>query len=210
MNEGIVKEQQTQSIHCTQYDISHHIPWQKRKIGCLHSGYIHELYCYLEIIGAPTILTPSGQQSRHFYFHIPSTMIQQLSSQLLQLSAWDGRVFANYVKRIGYKANVCIIRGPKFLPPSLIRNMNKFVSLPGEEKLIQQESVTANLQQLASNPGPLLPKPVLWFHLSWGDLIILSLIMVMLRFVIHIFQLNLTLNLFQIQTPLQSIQWVLM
>ena len=77
-------------------------------------------------------------------------------------------------------------------------------------QMIHQESGTANLQYLTSNPGPLLPKPVLWFHLSWGDLIILSLIMVILRFVIHSFQLNLTLNLFQIQTPLQSNQWVMM
>ena len=65
-----------------------------------------------------------------------------------------------------------------------------------------QESVTANLKKFTSNPGPLLQKPSLWFHLSWGDLIIMSLIMVVLRFTLQSFQLNLTLYLFQIHTPL--------
>ena len=73
-----------------------------------------------------------------------------------------------------------------------------------------QESGTANLQNLNSNPVPLLPKPFLSFKLSWGDLIIMSLIMVMLRFTLHIFQFNLTLNIFHIQTPLQSNQLMMM
>ena len=34
---------------------------------------------------------------------------------------------------IGHKAHACIIRGPKFLPPSLRRNMNKFNVIHGEE-----------------------------------------------------------------------------
>ena len=71
---------------------------------------------------------------------------------------------------------------------------------------MHQDSVTANLLNLVSNPGPLLPKPVLWLKLSWEDLIIMPLIMVMLRFTLHCFQFNLTLNLFQIHTPLQSNQ----
>ena len=67
----------------------------------------------------------------------------------------------------------------------------------------QQESVTANLEHITSNPGPLLPTPVLWFQISRGDLIIMPLIMVMLRFSLESFQLNLTLNQVQIQTPLK-------
>ena len=35
-----------------------------------------------------------------------------------------------------------------------------------------QENGTANLRQLTSNTGPLLPEPILWFQLSWGNLII--------------------------------------
>ena len=53
--------------------------------------------------------------------------------------------------------------------------------------LIQQDNVTANLQYLTSNPGPLLPKPDLWFQISWGDLFLIPFIMVMLRFTLQIF-----------------------
>ena len=73
-------------------------------------------------------------------------------------------------------------------------------------QMSHQESETANLQKLTSNKGPLLTKPVLWFHLSWGDLIILPIVMVMLRFTLNILQLSLTMNMFHIQTPLQKNQ----
>ena len=75
---------------------------------------------------------------------------------------------------------------------------------------IHQDIITANLNQITSNPGPLLTKPVLWFHISSGDLIIIPLIMVILRFTLQSFHLNLTLNLFHIQTPLWSNQLVIM
>ena len=35
VHEYIVKNQESQSIHCAQYDRYHQIPWQKQKIGCL-------------------------------------------------------------------------------------------------------------------------------------------------------------------------------
>ena len=35
--------------------------------------------------------------------------------------------------RIGHKVDSCIIRGPKFLPPIIMRNMNQFNALHGEE-----------------------------------------------------------------------------
>ena len=76
-------------------------------------------------------------------------------------------------------------------------------------QLIHQESVTANLQRITSNSVPLLPKPVLWFQISWGCLISIPLIMVMLRFTLHILKLNITLNLFQIQTRIISDQKLL-
>ena len=72
-----------------------------------------------------------------------------------------------------------------------------------KNQMSHQESGKANLQQLISNPGFLLPKPLLWFNLSWEELIIMSLIMVMLRFTLKSFQFNITLNLLQIQTPLR-------
>ena len=70
-------------------------------------------------------------------------------------------------------------------------------------QLSHQESETAKLQNLTSKTGPILPKPSLWFHLSWVDLIIMPLIMSILRFTLQIFQLNPTINLFHIHTPLQ-------
>ena len=35
--------------------------------------------------------------------------------------------------RIGHKDDACIIRGPRFLPPSLRRKMNQFNALHGDE-----------------------------------------------------------------------------
>ena len=73
-----------------------------------------------------------------------------------------------------------------------------------------QESGITNLQNIISNPRPLLSTPALWFHLSGGYLIIMLLIMVMLRFTLQSLQLNLTLNLFQILTPLRLNQLMMM
>ena len=66
-----------------------------------------------------------------------------------------------------------------------------------------QDSGISNHHNLTSNPGTIPPTPDLWFHIPWVSLIIMPLIMVMLRFTLQRFQLNLTLNLFQIHTPLQ-------
>ena len=66
-----------------------------------------------------------------------------------------------------------------------------------------QYNGTSNLRQFTSNPGPILPKPTLWFQLSWVGLIIMPLIMVMLRFTLKSFQLSLNRNQFQIHTPLR-------
>ena len=71
-------------------------------------------------------------------------------------------------------------------------------------KLSHQENETANLQHITSNTGTIFPNPSLWFHLSWVYLIIMPLIMSTLRFTLQIFQLNPTINLFRIHTPLQS------
>ena len=77
-----------------------------------------------------------------------------------------------------------------------------------------QESVASNLQQLTSNPLPLHPTPALWYQLSWGEIIIMPLIIVVLKSHFRIFWLNLTLNQFQVQTPLRlnqliMIKWII-
>ena len=79
-----------------------------------------------------------------------------------------------------------------------------------KNQMNHQESGTENLQKLTSKPGPLLPKPVLWFKPSQLYLINIPLIIVTLGLTLHIFQLNITLNLFHIQTQLQSNQMMVM
>ena len=77
-------------------------------------------------------------------------------------------------------------------------------------QMIHQESGTSNLYHITSNKGSILPKPVLWFQISWEYLITMPLLMLMLRLTLQIFQLNITLNMFQTQTPLQSNQLMIM
>ena len=79
-----------------------------------------------------------------------------------------------------------------------------------KNQMSHQESETANIQKLTSNPVPLLPKPALWFHLSWVEVITIPLIMIMFRFALHSFQLNLPLNLFHIKTPPRSSKFKMM
>ena len=63
-------------------------------------------------------------------------------------------------------------------------------------QLIHKVSGTDNIKKLTSKPGLLPPKPSLWLQLSQGDLIIVPLIMIMLRFTLQSLHMNLTLNLF--------------
>ena len=62
-------------------------------------GDIHGIYRYLEIIGALT-KTPQVIVLIISALHCPAKMMQQLSSQLLQLSAWDRKVFVNAVEEL--------------------------------------------------------------------------------------------------------------
>ena len=77
-------------------------------------------------------------------------------------------------------------------------------------QLIQQEIGTSNLHHLTSNTRPLVPKPVLQFWLSWGDLIIMLLIMLMLRFTLQSIYFNISLTMFHIRTQLLSSQLMIM
>ena len=85
------------------------------------------------MIGAPTTLTTSGQHCRHFslscsinndtaYIQLVIAAIHMIQKSICELYG-----------RIGHKADACIIRGPKLLPPILRRNMNMFNALHGEE-----------------------------------------------------------------------------
>ena len=70
--------------------------------------------------------------------------------------------------------------------------------------------LTAILTIFTSDPKPILPKPTLWFQLSWVYLIIVPLIMVMLKLPLQSFWLSLTMNKFQIHTPIRSNQLMMM
>ena len=168
------------------------------KLAVYIGGDIPGLYCYLEIILSPTTLTTSGQCSYRFVpLSYTKNDIATLQPVIVSLRIIQ-KIICECCGRIGHNADDCIIRGLKFLPPSLKRSMNQFPFMLMNE-LIHQENVTAILQQITSNPVLLLPKPVL----SQGDLIIVPLIMVMLRFILQSLYWNLTLNMFQIQTTLQ-------
>ena len=71
-----------------------------------------------------------------------------------------------------------------------------------KNQINRKESVTDNLHNLTSNSETFLPTPYLLFQLAWGYLIIIPLIIIMLGFILNSSQLNLTLNMFQIHTPL--------
>ena len=99
------------------------------KYSIYTGGYIIGIYCYLEMIGYPTILTTSGQCSHHFS---PSSSSNNDASTLHPVIAslrMRQKIICECCGRIGHKSDVCIIRGPKFLPPSIRRKMNKFNAL---------------------------------------------------------------------------------
>ena len=96
-------------------------------------GDIHGIYRYLDIIEAPTTLTASGQRSRHFG-HLSSSnndaaTLQPVISALRMIH----KSICGLCGRIGHKSDVCIICGPKFLPQSLRRKINKCNALHGDE-----------------------------------------------------------------------------
>ena len=94
--------------------------------------YIHGIYRYLEIIGASTTLNTSGHRSHNFC----SSSSRQNDATTLQPVIAALRMIQKSICEccviIGHKADACIIRGPKFLPPSLRIKMNQFNALHGD------------------------------------------------------------------------------
>ena len=92
-------------------------------------------------------------------------MIQQLSSQLLQLYAWDIKLFVNAVEELETKlmhaSSVVQNSSHKVLGEILINSIHYMVM----NQKNHQDNGTANLRNLTSNPGLLLPEPTLWFQL---------------------------------------------
>ena len=96
-------------------------------------GYIHGIYRYIDMIVDPTTFTTSGQLSHSF---IPVSSInndtESLQPVIADLSTRQ-MIISEFCGIIGHKADACIICGPKFLPPSLRRNINQFNALHGNE-----------------------------------------------------------------------------
>ena len=129
----------------------------------------------------------------------------KLYSKLLQLSAQDIRVFGNDVEELDtdmMPASSMIQNcSHQVFGKIWIRSMHFIVM----NQRNHQYNEGASLRKITSNQGFFLPKTTLWFQLSWGDLIIMPLIMVMLSFTLHSFQLIITMNWFHTQTPLRLI-----
>ena len=78
-------------------------------------------------------LTTPGQRSHHF---VPSYCSNNDAATLQPVIAalrMRQKMICECCGRIGHKADACIIRGTKFLPPSLRRNMNNSNALHGEK-----------------------------------------------------------------------------
>ena len=96
-------------------------------------GGINGICRYLEMIGDPTTFATSSQ--RYHYFS-PSSSINNDTAYLqpvIESLRTIQKSICECCVRIGHKSDACIIRGPKFLPPSLRRNINQFNAIHGDE-----------------------------------------------------------------------------
>ena len=85
------------------------------------------------MIAPPTTFTTSCQRSNSFGPSY-STNIDTSTLQPVIAVLWVRQnIIFECCRRILHKAYACIIRGPNFLPPSLIRNINQFNVLHGDK-----------------------------------------------------------------------------
>ena len=154
------------------------------------------------MIGSPPTLTTSSQRSHNFS---PSSSINNYKASFQTFIAvlWTRqKIICKCCGIIGHKADACIIRVPKFLPPSLSRNMSQLNALHGDEKkeppreCIRQPPAF-HFKSRTSTPNTSPVVSVIMGKLNHhaidnGDI----------KFHTSDFQLNLTLNKFQIQKPL--------
>ena len=87
---------------------------------------IHGRYCYFEIIVSPTTLTTSVQRYHRFCLSSSTNIDTSTLHPIIAALCTRHKIICEWCGIIGHKADTCIIRGPKFLPPSLRRNMNQF------------------------------------------------------------------------------------
>ena len=105
------------------------------KSAVYEGGDIYGIYRYLDMIGAPTTLTTSGHRYLNFCPSSSSNNDATTLQPVISALRMRQKIICECCGRIGHKADACIIRGPKFLPPSLSIKMNKFNALhSGEPK----------------------------------------------------------------------------
>ena len=105
----------------------------KGKYALYDGGDIHGIYRYLEIIGAPTTLTTSGHRSHHLGPSYCSNNDAATLQSVIASLCMRQKSICECCGIIGHKSDSCIIRGPKFLPPSLRRNINQFNTLHSDK-----------------------------------------------------------------------------
>ena len=81
----------------------------------------------------PTTLTTSGQHSHHFFPLSSSKNDAATLQPVIAALCMRQKIICECCGRIGNKADAFIIRGPKFLRPSLRRKMNQFNALHSDE-----------------------------------------------------------------------------
>ena len=102
------------------------------KSAVFTGGYIHGIYRYLVMIGAPTTLTNSDQRSHHFD---PSSSSNNDAATLQPVIAdlcMTQKIICECCRRIGHKAEACIIHDKRLLQPSLRINKNHFNAIHGD------------------------------------------------------------------------------
>ena len=79
-------------------------------------GNIHGIHRYLEMIGAPTTLTTSGQRYHHFCnSYLINNDTESLQPVIVDMGTIQKSI-CEFCGRIEHKAYSYIIRGPKSLP----------------------------------------------------------------------------------------------
>ena len=107
--------------------------YNKVKSAVYDGGDIHGIYRYLEMIGVPTTLTTSGHRPHHFGSSSSRNNDAATLQPVIEGLRMRQKRICECCVRIGHKADACIIRGPKFLPPSLRRKTNQFNALHGDK-----------------------------------------------------------------------------
>ena len=103
-----------------------------KKLAVYTGVNIHGIYRYLETLGSPNKLTPSGQSSHQFGTSYSTNNDTATLQTVIADFCIRNKSICEFCERIVHKADACIIYGLKLIPPSLIRKMNQFISLHGE------------------------------------------------------------------------------